>query len=408
MKRVHWAWYILGASFFTALISYSIRLGYGIILPEMMKTLGISRTEGGLSYSMVFIMYTLFAPVVGRLTDRIGARRVITFFCAVLTFGTLMMGTVNRLMTAMIFLGVVGIGLSSTWAPVVALTTRWFGSGKRGFALGFITLGAHLGYGVLGLVLPVTLPRYSWRFGWTILGLCVLAVTLVNGILLRNRPEDLNTSPWGGEGKSADLFSRPSSNYREILRERIFWQIGISYFFISFCYYSFISFIVTYGSTELRIGYGMASAFASTLAFGMVTGALPISTLSDFLGRKTTIFFCESAITVSVILIIAAKSNLWMIFISIATYGIFFGSIFPLYGACSRDYFEKEVTGTVLGAWTFIYGLGAVIAPFITGYLSDLTGTFRWPFGLAAFAAGIAALLMFFLKNPKKFMREQD
>ena len=79
IEGVHWAWFILGASFFTTLVSYSIRLGYGVILPEMIKSLGISKTEGGLTYSILLVMYTLFAPVVGNLTDRIGGRKVITF-----------------------------------------------------------------------------------------------------------------------------------------------------------------------------------------------------------------------------------------------------------------------------------------------------------------------------------------
>jgi len=79
MKTIHWAWYILGASFLTIMVSFSIRLGYGVILPEMIMSLGISKTEGGLTYSILFVTYTLFAPIVGNLTDRIGGRKVITF-----------------------------------------------------------------------------------------------------------------------------------------------------------------------------------------------------------------------------------------------------------------------------------------------------------------------------------------
>lgn len=71
VKAIHWAWYILGASFLTTIVSYSIRLGYGVILPEMIRSLKISKTEGGFTYSMMFVTYTVFAPIVGNLTDRI-------------------------------------------------------------------------------------------------------------------------------------------------------------------------------------------------------------------------------------------------------------------------------------------------------------------------------------------------
>jgi len=391
---IHWAWYILGASFLTAVVSYGIRLGYGVILPEMIKSLGISKTEGGLTYSIIFLMYTLFAPIVGNLTDRMGGRKVITFFCFVLALGVMMMGTVNRLNTALIFLAIAGIGISSTWTPVIALTTRWFSASKRGFILGVITLGSHLGYSVLGLVFPPLMARYNWRFGWTILGMATLVIVVVNGLVLRSKPEDLGLLPWGEGEKSPTLLTQVRPSYWAILKRKNFWQIGISYFFISYCYYTFISFIVTYGTMEVKIDYATAAAFASVLGFGAMVGSISISALSDSLGRNKTIFVSELIITFSVLFLILAQSNVLMIFIAVAIYGIFFGPIFPLYGACSRDYFESEVTGTVLGAWTFLYGIGAFVAPIITGYLADLTGTFRWGFLLAGIASLIASVLL--------------
>ena len=165
VASIHRAWFILAAGFLTAVVSYSIRLGYGVILPQMLQSLQISKTEGGLIYSSFFFMYTLFAPVVGNLTDRMGARKVITFFCGIMAVGVLLMGTVHRLGTAMLFMAIAGTGISATWTPVVALCTRWFGPARRGFVIGIITAGAHLGYGVFGLVFPLLAARYPWRLG---------------------------------------------------------------------------------------------------------------------------------------------------------------------------------------------------------------------------------------------------
>jgi len=46
-RTFHWAWVILGICFVNLFINYSVRLGYGVVLPEMIRTLGISRTAGG-------------------------------------------------------------------------------------------------------------------------------------------------------------------------------------------------------------------------------------------------------------------------------------------------------------------------------------------------------------------------
>jgi MFS family permease len=397
MKRkepLHWAWFILTAGFLTVLVSLAIRLGYGVILPEMIRSMRLSKTEGGMIYGVFLASYTLFAPIAGNLNDRFGGRKVITLFCAILSFGLLMVGISNQLFPTILFFAIAGIGISSTWAPVVSLTTKWFSANKRGFVLGVLMVGGQVGYGLVGLLFPLITVRHHWRFAWTILGISAVVVTAVNGLLLRNKPEELGILPWGEKGKSlGPSIPRPSS-YLEILKKKIFWQIGISYFFISFCYYTFVSFIVSYGNMELGIGYGTASAFASVFAFGALAGSLPISMMSDFLGRSRTIIMSQLVIAGSVAFLLLAQSNLWMIFISIGVYGIFFGPIFPLYGACSRDHFEVEVTGTVLGAWTFLYGMGAILAPLVAGSLADLTGTFRWGFAFAGIAALISSALM--------------
>ncbi len=236
MKRkasFHWAWFVLSAGFLTTFVSLSIRLGYGVILPEMITSMRLSKTEGGMVYGVFLASYTLLAPVSGNLADRLGGRKVITLFCAILSLGLLLVGVSNQLLTTILFFAIAGVGISSTWAPVVSLTTKWFSAAKRGFVLGILMVGAQLGYGVVGLVFPLIIVRYHWRFGWTLLGISALVITVINGLLLRDKPEDMGVLPWGEKGKSSGRSFYTHPNYLEILRKRIFWQIGISYFFIS-------------------------------------------------------------------------------------------------------------------------------------------------------------------------------
>ena len=54
------------------------------------------------------------------------------------------------------------------------------------------------------------------------------------------------------------------------------------------------------------------------------------------------------------------------------------------------------------------YGVGASVAPFVGGYLADLTGTFRWSFGLGASTALIAALCIGFIRGREVSGKEGD
>jgi len=89
-------------------------------------------------------------------------------------------------------------------------------------------------------------------------------------------------------------------------------------------------------------------------------------------------------------------------------FGFFYGPIWPMYAACARDNFPKEVTGTVFGMMTIFCGLGMMISPVLTGYLADVTGTFKWSFALGAFISFMAAFLIGILKKPREFGKQEN
>jgi len=72
-RSFHWAWIILATCFINIFINYSIRLGYGIVLPEMIKDLGIGCAQGGTIFNAYLITYVALTPLTGILTDRFGA-----------------------------------------------------------------------------------------------------------------------------------------------------------------------------------------------------------------------------------------------------------------------------------------------------------------------------------------------
>ena len=79
--KLHWAWVILVICFVDLFINFSVRLGYGVVLPEMIRTLGIGRAAGGSIYNSYLFTYIAITPFTGYLTDRLGARRVSPSAC---------------------------------------------------------------------------------------------------------------------------------------------------------------------------------------------------------------------------------------------------------------------------------------------------------------------------------------
>jgi len=413
MRRpiVHWAWVILGSSFLTLFINYSIRIGaYSVLLPEMIQDLGINMTQAGMIRAAYFFTYILFSPFMGWLTDRIGGRFVISFFCLFLGTGTFLMGHTSSLFTAILFHGIAGIGAAAMWTPIVALIQKWFGESRRGLALGILSPSWALGFGLMGVILPIIVKTYNWRMGWILLGMAGLMLVAMNAFLLRSDPKEMDLLPWGETSETILPCPAPTraSKVWDVFRETHFWLIGASYFFISIGAYIISDFIVTYGAVELKIYYPVASAFISIMALTGIAGGLLLMSLSDYIGRKKSLLIIHSFVSLSILSIILSKAHISYLRVGVGCFGFFYGAIWPMYAACTRDYFPKEIAGTVIGLLTIFYGTGAIVGPIVAGYLTDLVGTFRWSFGLAAFTTLVAALLIGFLTKPTEVKKIGD
>jgi MFS family permease len=144
------------------------------------------------------------------------------------------------------------------------------------------------------------------------------------------------------------------------------------------------------------------------IAFSGIPGGILMMILSDYIGTKKSLVIIYVLFAFSILLIIFGGSQVSIIMVALAWFGFLYGAIFPVVAACARDYLPKEVTGTALGLLTIFYGIGAMSTPILTGYLADVTGTFRWSFGLGGLAALIAAVVIGFLKKPKEFGHKGD
>jgi sugar phosphate permease len=376
---------ILGICFMNLFVNYSVLLGYGVVLPEMIRTQGFGRAAAATIINSYFFVYISIAPFAGYLTDRIGAKRVITISMLILSIGVVLMGTVQSLWMACIFFALTGLGAAGLWAPVLTLAQRWFAHHRRGFALGIISTGYGLGFATIGVVFPWIVARFSWRYTWFFLGSGALIMVLVNGLLLRSAPENTSLQPWGQKDTSRGqntgiLMPEKRIPLTALFHNSRFWLIGFSYLAISYSLYGITTFMVDYAQYQLGLPLEKASLLATIHGIGQIVGVLTILPLSDHLGRKTMILIANTFITAALAGIVVVGNSWMALCILIGCMAIFYGATFPMYGACAGDFFPKDIMGTVIGAWTPLYGCGAILTHWSTGMLRDVTGIYNYAF----------------------------
>ena len=403
-NRIHRAWIILGTCFVNLFINYSVRLGYGVVLPEMVGDLGLSRTSGGSIINAYLFSYIAFTPLTGYLTDRLGARRVITGCLLILAVGVMLMGTVNTLWTACFFFALAGIGAAGMWTPVITVVQRWFAPNRRGLALGILSTGYGLGFAAMGVAFPWIVTHFSWRYSWYFLGIGALGMVVANGIFLRSTPESAGCMPWGRKsdiniGEPIEREFSKAGRFSAAFKDPAFRFIGISYFCIAYSLYGITTFMVDYAKYQLGLPLETASFLATIHGTCQVVGVLTILPLSDYLGRKRAIFVSNAVIAACLTGILLGGDSWVMLSALIGIMAVFYGVIWPLYGACAGDYFPKAMMGTVIGAWTPFYGLGAVLVHWVSGTLRDATGSYDIPFMINTMMAALSLLLISFVKK---------
>ncbi len=380
---------VLVACFFTIFTSYAVRYGYGILLPEMLPSLAITKTEAGVIYASFFIAYTISSPVLGLLGDRYNIRLLLTLFVGVLGAGTFLMAFSSSIVQASLFFILAGIGSAACWAPTMALAQRWTSDKHRGKVLAFIDVGSALGIVGTSTAVPMIVTANDWRAGWMSLGALGFAVAVLNFLAVRSRPVE---QPTLRQVKFKQHAGEPIGMiYMRLLRDVRFWLIGLAYLMTGFSIIIPFTFLSTYAVQELTFSYETATRLVAVIGIGAVIGKTTLGPVSDKVGRIKVMMLCAVLIAGGS-LGMAYGRGIWLVVFT-AVFSLGYGTAWSMYAATASDYFSKEYSGSIVGLWTVYLGIGSIISPIIAGWIADATGTLSWSFILAA-AGGIISFLL--------------
>ncbi len=381
---------VLVACFCTIFTSYAVRYGYGILLPEMLPALAISKTEAGVIYASFFIAYTVLSPVLGLLGDRYNVRLLLTLFVTVLGAGTFLMAYSSSITQASLFFILAGIGSAVCWAPTMALAQRWTSDKHRGKTLAFIDVGSSLGIVGTSTAVPMIVTAHNWRAGWMSLGALGFAVAAINFLAVRNHPGEQSKLR---QKRSGQHTGEPVSViYMRLLRDTRFWLIGLAYLLTGFSIIIPFTFLSTYAVQELAFTYEAATRLITVIGIGAIVGKITLGPLSDKVGRIRVMMLCALLIAGGSLGMAYAQGIRLIVFTAVFALG--YGTVWSMYAASASDYFSKESSGSIVGLWTVYLGIGSILSPIIAGWIADTTGTLSWSFILAAGGAVISLFLL--------------
>ena len=397
---VYRGWWVVLVSGIGLMLHYGpvISGTFGVFLKPLSEEFGWSRAEISLGFSLSTLVLSAALPIVGRLLDRFGARRVIV--PSLLLFGLgvapfrILLPELWHFYAIYALLGVVGSGTTPvTFSKVIS---QWFDR-RRGIALALIATGSSLGAFILPPFAQALLDAVGWRQAYFLLGLLVIAVTVpAVGLFLRDTPQMAGPPP-DGERESPGAASAPpvheqGLSNREAWRSGTFWLIVVAFFLMSVSFHGCFIHLVPM-LTDRGVPGRQAVLAISLLAVGSMTGRLCAGYLLDrFFGPPIAIALFGLA-TTGILLLWTGLGSGWA-FLAATLLGVGMGAEGDIVPYLLSRYFGLRAFGEIYGYAFTAFVLGAVIGPLVMAASFDFTGSYRLVLGVFVASTLTATWLM--------------
>jgi MFS family permease len=295
---------------------------------------------------------------------------------------------------------VAGVGTSSFYVLGTATVTHWFDD-RRGLALALVLIGFNLGYITGGPAAAWLITRLGWRVAYYVLGSGCGVVTTVSALGVRlprhaERAALLRRPPAGAPG--ADRDRARGITLRESLTDPRQWALNLSWLLIGGIAIMLSVHAVPFARDQ---GVSLTGASLSLTAYGIgsAIGRLLGGTLSDRLGARRTIAaaFVLQIVSLVTLLLVPSRAALLL---SLIAFGAGFAASDTVIAQVVPQVFGMRALGAIMGILTLGWRCGAAIGPALAGFLYDLTGSYRIPFGLAPLGVLLSWALFLLATTP--------
>lgn len=203
--------------------------GLGLITEPLLRDLHVDRVLFAQVNLWATLVGALLCVGIGRATDRVGGRLMLTSVVVCLGVAVLLMARTHSVWGLLLFVTATRAAGQSALS-VVSLTVvgQWF-SRRLTSAMAAYAVITTVGFMVAFLLVGgLTLSR-GWRVAWGSVGAALLLFAPVAWLLVRSKPEDYGLAIDGDAGAAVDVPVEPAgSTLAEALRTPAFWVFALA------------------------------------------------------------------------------------------------------------------------------------------------------------------------------------
>ena len=407
-RVLYYGWFIVAATFFSAVVTSGSRSAFGLFVIPMSEDFDWNRTTISLAFFVATLVSGLSQPIVGRLYDSFGGRRVILTSLAALGVLTMLLSLTFHIIFLILMYGVVlSVAMSGgSLNLTILLVAKWFRR-KRASAVGLSTAGSSVGGLLIIIFAAYLMDLTGWRVTWLALGALILVLALpLCYVLLRDDPSDMGLLP-DGDPIEPDVGGAPEvppdegplvvERWSDSFKSPPMWQLCGSF---SVC--GFTTAIVAMHFVPYAEGEGFSRSMAAT-AFGLmnglnVIGVILMTVLSDRFGRKNLLSSVYAMRGVGYVILILAPGG-WSLWGFAVVAGFSWIATAPLTTTLTADIYGLKNLGTLAGLAFLAHQMGGAISVLLAGIIYDATGSYVIPFTICAMLLAAATVVAFSVRE---------
>lgn len=365
---------------------------------EIQQTIGPqSNASMGMIASLYFLGYTLMQIPSGLLVRRMGQKRVIIPGFILLAAGILVTTAAKSLMSLYVGSILAGTGCGTFYGAAFSLTAEYVPQDRKGLSAAMVNSGCSVGLivGFLGasfLVKWLGLP-------WQVMGTAAFGLTIVMLVLFVIVLKDTKGRTEGRSFREQNC--RKPGCQKPDCREpgrsidsRSLAACSILYFATCYVYYLIITWLPDYLSTERGLQGGILGVVSALICITAVPGGLYFARLSDRQpGRKNQIVVFLEIMSVLIVCAAMMAPGTALLAAALLLYG-FLGkiSVDPVLISCISDFADAGDLALALSIFNCCGMSGSIIAPILTGWIKDVSGSGVWGFYIGAALLTAAAV----------------
>jgi len=420
-KASNYRWVIIFLGFLITLVNYMDRSALSYAIGDLEKEFGFSKTQFGTVASAFAIGYMIMTTGGGIMVDKWGAHKVWAGAAVLWSACTALMGLASSFPVFFAFRSMLGLAEGPHFPALTRVVADWLPSSERARATA-IGLAAVPLANVIGAPLITTLiDSFGWKIMFAILGSLGIVWAVIWYVMYRDYPENskmVNDAEVSliRDGQPVDRSRTPEQiRHHEAAHGTTTWKFMLlnpslmanNYAFFAFGYTLFFALTWLPGFFKHQfqlnikeIGYFLIAPWLTAAILLALAGFL-----SDYLWKKTgsmriarshMIWICQLISGLCFIPVLYLGNNMEMCLMMISL-GIGFG-LMPnaCFYALNCD-LAKDKAATSLGLMDSFFALAGILAPILTGWLSDVTGNFNAAFMILIFftLSSVIAVLLF-------------